>query len=81
MISNHGFLIWAVFNMLSDCNRVKTFPPGFLNSYSRPYRTIRQYRMDMEVTFQSLITVESRNIDVIPIAGIVVLYKLMDMFI
>ena len=32
--------------------------------------------MDMEVTFQSLITVESRNIDVIPIAGIVVLDKL-----
>ena len=35
----------------------------------------------MEITFQSLIPVESRNIDINPIAGIVVLDKLMDMFI
>lgn len=35
----------------------------------------------MEITFQSLISVESRNIDFVPVAGIVMLYKLMYMFI
>ena len=81
MIRDQDFLVRTIFNVVSDGNRIKTFSPGFLNTNNRPHCAVRKYCMDMEVAFKSLISIESRNVDHIPVTCIAMLDKLMDVFI